>query len=215
MSLPKLDNPYTMIVAGQTGSGKTHFVKQLILNQDRLHATRFKRIAFVFSIDQPEYRDLMASVTGIEMYEGYPADLEFTGKPTLLVLDDMMMELGKDDRLAVLFTRMRHMNLSTVFITQNLYHSSKFATTVTRNAQYMVLFPNVRDTFMIDTLGRQIFPQYPKFIINAFTDATSKPFGYIFLDLKSNSDQRLRVRTDIFNKERLIIYRPTSFRRTS
>lgn len=213
MSIVKLDTPYTMIVAGQTGSGKTRFVKNLILHQQSLHAVPFTRIVYIYSIDQTEYEGMREAVPSIEMYEGYPVDLEFDGQQTLLVLDDMMMEMSGDDKLARLFTRMRHKNLSTIFITQNLYFSSRFATTVTRNAQYLVLFPNVRDTSMISTLGRQIFPQYPKFLMEAFIDATSHPFGYLFVDLKTNSDQKLRVRSDVFSSERVIIYRPTNVRK--
>lgn len=211
--LLKLDNPYTMIVAGQTGSGKTRFVKKLILDQKNLHENAFERIVYVYGIDQEEYQELRDMSPPIEMYEGYPVDLEFDGVQTLLILDDMMMELGKDDKLARLFTRMRHKNLSTIFITQNLYFSSRFGTTVTRNAQYLTLFPNVRDTFMISTLGRQIFPQHPKFLVEAFIDATSRPYGYVFLDLKSNTDPKLRVRTNIFSNEKLTVYRPSTIQR--
>jgi len=199
-----------MIVSGQTGSGKTEFVAKLLQNQEEMHEVPFERIIYVYSVDQDRYQELFSTVSNIELHEGFPCDLDLSGMPTLLVLDDMMLELSKDDRLAKLFTRMRHQNLSTIFITQNMYFSSRFATTVTRNAQYLVLFPNLRDATMITTLGRQIFPKQPKYLESAFNDATSEKYGYLFLDLKADSDPKLRVRSNIFSKEQITIYRPNS-----
>ena len=68
------------------------------------------------------------------------------------------------------------------------------------NAQYMVIFKNPRDAAQISHLGRQMFPSRngSKFLSEAFVDATSRPYGYLFIDLKADTDERLRVRTNIF-----------------
>lgn len=206
----KLVNPYTMIVSGQTGSGKTQFVKRLIDNQTEMHVTPLKRVVYVYTVDQPAYQQMHDSGKAIEFHRGLPSDLTFDGEPTLLVLDDMMLELQNDKRLAQFFTKMRHTNLSTIFLTQNIYFNSKYATTVTRNAQYLVLFPNLRDRSMINTLGRQIYPEHPSFILAAFDDAIKTPYGYLFVDLKSDTDEKLRVRTNVFPGESVVVFRPTS-----
>lgn len=208
--LLKLQNPYTMIVSGQTGSGKTQFVKRLIDNQQEMHTTPMQRIIYVYTVEQPAYRQMHESKDSIEFYQGLPTDLTFDGKPSLLVLDDMMLELQNDKRLAQFFTKMRHNNLSTIFLTQNIYFNSKYATTVTRNAQYLVLFPNLRDRSMISTLGRQIYPEHPNFILAAFDDAIKTVYGYLFIDLKSETENKLRVRTQVFPGETPVIFRPTS-----
>jgi hypothetical protein len=209
MAMLPLQPPYTMIVSGQTGSGKTQFVAQMLRKQSHMHAIPFERILLVYSMEQPLYDELFEQVPNLELLTSLPTDLELNGAPTLLILDDLMLEMQDDQRLARLFTRMRHNNLSTIFITQNLYFQSRYATTVTRNAQYLVLFPNLRDASIIATLGRQIFPKHPKFLLSAFEDATSVPFGYLFIDLKSASDPKLRVRSKIFSEEELTVYRPT------
>ena len=68
------------------------------------------------------------------------------------------------------------------------------------NSQYMILFKNPRDVGQISYLGRQMFPSKhgSKFLAEAFRDATDKPYGYLFIDLKAGTDERLRVRTNIF-----------------
>jgi hypothetical protein len=200
-----------MIVAGQTASGKTQFIIRLIKYQAEMHTTAFKRIIYVYSVPQKAYfDDLLKTVEGLEMHQGIPNELNLDGEPTLLVLDDLMFELAKDDTLARLFTRMRHENLSTIFVTQNLYFPSRYSTTIGRNAQYLVLFPNIRDKALISTLGRQIYPEYPKYIASAFKAATAEVFGYLLLDLKPTTSEDVRVRTNIFPGEITIVFKPTN-----
>jgi hypothetical protein len=198
-----------MIVSGQTGSGKTQFVHNLLKTQKELMEEPFKRVLYAYSIYQPIYGSMQDDIADIEFTLGLPETIqEDPNIPTLLVLDDLMMDLQNDKRLVEFFTKMRHSNLSTIFIVQNLYFKSQHATTVTRNAQYMVLFPNFRDGSMIATLGRQVYPRHKHFLLSAFEDATKEPFRYLFLDLKAETDSKVRVRTNIFPDETPIIYRP-------
>lgn len=187
-----------MVVSGQTGCGKTHFIGKLLGD-----SRDFSRIVFAYTMFQPIYKTFMAK-PGLELHQGFPVELELDGQPTLLILDDMMME--NDKELAKFFTRMRHANLSTIFVTQNFYFDSKYMRTVTRNAHYLVLFSNPRDMSMINCLGRQMFPEKPKFLPDAFRQATKKPYGYLFVDCKPNAEHR--VKEGIFPDEQLFIYKP-------
>lgn len=204
----KLDNPYTMIVSGQTGSGKTRFVLNVIRHNKEINAVPFKRIIYAYSVLQDILQTTSAEVSEMELHDGFPNIDGWTGEPTLLIVDDMMLELRNDVRLAELFTKMRHKNVSTIFITQNFYFQSQYATTISRNAHYIVLFQNPRDNAMIGTLGRQIFPANPKFLTTAFDEATDKPYGYILLDFKPTTPKDLRVRQYIFPGEQTYVYIP-------
>lgn len=208
-----LVTPYTMTVSGQTGSGKTFFVSKLIHKQDEIHEKPFDEIIIAFSILQPIYLDIKAKLSNVTLVEGFPDDelKQFVkeNKTILVVLDDMMLELGSDTRLADLFTKSRHKNISTIFLTQNFYHDGKFIKTVTRNSHYLVIFENPRDIAMITTLGRQMFPNNPRFLPDAFRQATDKPFGYIFIDLKPGIDKKLRVREGIFPEDKQFVYLPS------
>lgn len=207
--LVKLSNPFTMILSGQTGSGKTQFVLRMIDENQRLFVKPFTRIIFCYSILQGDVVAMSEKNKILELHDGFPNDLSLDGQETLLILDDMMLELRNDVRLAALFTKMRHKNVSTVFITQNFYFQSAYSTTITRNAQYLVLFENPRDNSMIDTLGRQIYPQQRKFLSSAFTNGTEAPYGYLLLDFKPDTPKNLRVRTNVFPGEQCWVYRPS------
>jgi len=211
----KLKAPYTMVVSGQTESGKTYFVDRLIRNQEIMHEKPFEKIIYAYSVFQPLYHALISDVPGLELVEGFPDEIvsgenrESGEVPsTLLVLDDMLLDLENDKRLAMLFTKFRHHKVSTIFILQNLYHGGKYIRTVTRNAQYMVIFPNPRDMNMISTLGRQIFPEHKNYLADAFSKATAKKYGYLFLDLKPDTDKKFRVREGIFPNEQEYVYLP-------
>ena len=210
----ELVTPYTMIVSGQTGSGKTQFVSQLINNQESMHDKKFDRIILAFTMIQPIYLELKIKNTNVTLVEGFPGDAvdafckQESCQNTLVVLDDMMIEMEADKRLAAMFTKMRHKNISTIFLVQNLYFKSKYMTTVTRNSHYLVLFENPRDASMISTLGRQVYPETTKFLPDAFKQATEKPYGYLFLDLKPGSDKRLRVREGVLPSEQTFVYLP-------
>ena len=127
---------------------------------------------------------------GVEFNEGLPSLDEFDGKTnTLLVIDDLMHEAN--DIVSKLFSRVsHHTNTSVIFITQNIFHSSKETRTITLNAQYLVLFKNVRDKSQIAHLSRQMYPTRSKHMIEAYTDATCEPYSYLFVDLN-----RIRMKT--------------------
>lgn len=205
----QLDNPYTMIVTGQTGSGKTHFIERLIRNEEQMHKEPFSQIVFAYGIFDPDYLALAQQIPKLKLTDGFPDEImeaETTGQ-TLLILEDLMLEM-QDSRIASLFTRMRHRKISTIFVLQNLYFRSKYMTTVSRNAHYLCVFPNPRDLTIISTLGRQMFPLKPRFLPEAFSLATSAPYGYLFIDSKPGTDQRFRVRDNIFPGENTRIYLP-------
>ncbi|GFS65520.1 uncharacterized protein TNCV_2469071 [Trichonephila clavipes] len=66
---------------------------------------------------------------------------------------------------------------------------------ISLNAHYLVLFKNRRDQSQITHLGRQLYPRKVKFFQECYTDASSKPYGYLLIDLKPETDESLRVRT--------------------
>ena len=76
------------------------------------------------------------------------------------------------------------------------------------NSHYLVLFKNPRDVGQIVILGRQMFSN-GKFLEEALKDATSRPYGYLLVDLKPGTEEQLRVRTNIFpDEEPQFVYVP-------
>lgn len=76
------------------------------------------------------------------------------------------------------------------------------------NAHYIVLFKNPRDAMRVATLARQTYPGQSTFLVEAFKNATEKPFGYLLLDLKADTDEQYRIRTNIFPDELQYVYLP-------
>ena len=51
-----------------------------------------------------------------------------------------------------------------------------------------------------------MFPERVKYFREAYADATSHPYGYLLVDLKTTTPDVLRLRTDIFPDERTMVY---------
>jgi len=76
------------------------------------------------------------------------------------------------------------------------------------NAQHILLFKNTRNSSQFVHLAKQLYPHNSRFAHEAYVYATKRPYGYILLDHRSDQDDGLRLRTNIFSSERQIVYVP-------
>ena len=97
-----------------------------------------------------------------------------------------------------LFTNGRHLNLSVVFVSQNLFYTGKKCRTISLNSTYIVVSKNPRDQSQIRHLTCQMFPSKLKFLQAAYEEETKDPYRYLFLDFKPNSPEFARVHGNIF-----------------
>lgn len=169
---------------------------------------RFNRILFYYAEWQESYRNdfKTGDNTIIEFREGLPQPADYSGdneKKKLLILDDLMRE-SSNDVILDLFTRgCHHKNISVIFITQNIFHQGKHQRDMSLNTSYMVIFKNPRDRAQIKHLARQIYPEDSKFLQEAYMDACNQPYGYLFIDLKQDTDDAFRFRTCIFPDDKV------------
>jgi Adenovirus IVa2 protein len=200
----RLQHPFTAIVAGPTGCGKSVFTFKLISEAQNMIFPPPEKIMYCYSI----YQSLFDEFPSVEFNEGLPELSQFDGKHRyLLILDDMMTQTN--DTVSDLFTKVsHHKSVSVIFLSQNIFHQSKQNRTMSLNSHYLVLFKNPRDAMQVATFGRQMYPGKSKFLVEAFTDATSRAFGYLLIDLKPETEQKFRVRTNIFQDERQYVYIP-------
>ena len=195
-------HPFTCLIAGPTGSGKTMFVKRFVANILHMMYPPPDRILWCYG----EYQTLYGTVEDVEFVQGLP-DVESLDPYSryLIIIDDLMTET--DDRVASLFTKKsHHRNMSVMYIVQNVFHQGKHHRTISLNAHYMVLFKNPRDASQIHSLARQIFPKNAEYLLEAYAAATSKPHGYLVIDMKQKTPDRLRLRSHIFPGEVQIAY---------
>lgn len=197
---PRLQSPFTCVVAGPTSSGKTWFVMQLLAHVQAMIDPVPKRVVWCYG----EWQQMYSTVKNVDFVEGLP-DISQLQPQTLVVIDDLMAET--DERVTKLFTKASHHRaVNVIYIVQNLFSKNKENRTISLNAQYMVLFKNPRDASQITQLAKQMYPGHSKYFQEVFQDATSKAHGYIFIDLKQATPEHLRLRTQIFPNEIQYVY---------
>ena len=109
---------------------------------------------------------LAQEIPCIEFYEGLPTNIEvmfYRSKRNICVTDDLMQSASGNQLVENLFTNGRHLNLSVVFVSQNLFYTGKKCRTISLNSTYIVVFKNPRDQSQIRHLACQMFPSKPKF----------------------------------------------------
>ena len=74
------------------------------------------------------------------------------------------------------------------------------------NSHYIVLFKNVRDATQVGNLARQMYPGKGALMIEAFKNATSASYSYLLIDLKQETDDKLRLKTGIFPGDMQYVY---------
>jgi len=195
-------HPFTAIIAGPSGSGKTVFTRKLIEHASRIIDPPPQRIVWCYGI----YQTFFNEMKNVEFVEGVPDVNLFDGRQrTLLILDDLMHET--DDRVSQIFTRVsHHKSLSVLYLTQNLFYKTKQNRTMSLNAHYLVLFKNPRDMTQVSHLAAQMYPGKSKYMIESYRDATSIPFSYLLVDLKSDTEEKMRLRSNIFPGETTYVY---------
>ena len=126
-----------------------------------------------------------------------------------------MSKVGSDKELGELFTEgSHHLNLSVIYIVQNLFDKGSQHRKVSLNTQYFVIFKNPRDSGQIRAMASQMYAKNNKFLVDAYNDATSDKYGYIVVDMRQDTEDKYRVRTKIFPNEQCIIYSPKNYKST-
>jgi hypothetical protein len=91
--------------------------------------------------------------------------------------------------------------LSIIYIVQNIFHQGKEMRNISLNAHYIVLFKSPRDKQKISMLARQVDPGRVQKFMRSYEDATSRPHGYLMLDLKPTTDDQKRLKTNVLPGE--------------
>ena len=205
----KLKHPFSMVLAGGRRTGKTQLIKSIIIDRERIITPPIEHIIWFYASAQEEVFNEIKESMGdehVEFVKGLPANTNIeeaylVGRngTKLIVIDDLMSEANTRQDVNHLFTRGRHLDTSVVFLVQNFHTQGKYMRENTLNSDYVALFRNPRDATIVSYLGRQMGKM--KFVNEAFEQATKeKPFSYLFIDLRSDTDDKLRFRNDLLAK---------------
>ena len=201
-------HPATILLSGPTGCGKTRFVRRIL--EERLIEPFPTRLLWVYGEWQGDYDQIKIIYPEIEFMNGYTDDIYDSLEPTernLLILDDQMSEASDTKSLAKLFTKgSHHRNVTILYLVQNMFDQGKSSRTVSLNSHYAVVFRNLRDQSQFRTMAHQLLPKNSQWLIDAFTDATKRPYGYLVIDNSPQCDPVFRFRTNIFRGELPTVY---------
>ena len=192
----KMRHPFTCILAGASMSGKSYFLRKLINCRNEMIVPNVERVIYSYK----KYQPLFDTMPDVQFVKGnnYKLDREI---PTLLIIDDQAEDIDEKELVELFTVNCHHDNTSLIFVSQNLFLQSKAFRTAALNAQYVMMFKSPRGSSQISHLARQLNPAKAKQIQEIYRHATSEPYSYLPIDLKPDTPECLRYRTDILPEE--------------
>jgi len=207
-------HPFTAVIAGATGSGKTQFLTNALIHADKVIDKPIHRLVYCYGVYLDKtFQILKKYFPQIELINGIDSTLDFDSKiNNILILDDLMQDTVKSSVVSDYFTRgSHHKNLSVILLTQNIFHQGSMSRTINFNCHYTIMFKNPRNAQQIDYIGAQMYVgNKRKALKEAYADAISRPYGYIFIDYKQNCPDMMRLKTNILptDPQPCIVYVP-------
>ena len=200
--------PATVCISGTTNSGKTYFLKQLLENKNTMFNPPVDKVMYCYGVWQTLFED-MEKYLDIMFHKGVASeetvDTFADGNHHIIILDDLMDEVVQSKDVQNMFTRgSHHRNLTLIYLNQNMYCQGKSARSINLNTHYMVLMRNPRDISQISVLAKQT--GLAKNLVQAYKECTSKPYGYLVLDLSPHSNHSIKLKTDILPDQYTIAY---------
>lgn len=195
-------HPSSVIVAAPSDSGKTQLLETL-LREKTVFQTPPTKMVYAYDRWQPRFEHMQKQ--RVQFYKGIPDPPQLSKwfpKGVVLVLDDLMEEGGQDKRVLDLFTKdSHHRNITVFYLTQDLFPPGKYSKTINRNAHYIIAFKNPRDQTGIRNLLMQMYPEKWRSVLRLYNRITSRPFGYLFVDVHPASDDRFRLLSHLTRAE--------------
>ena len=124
----------------------------------------------------------------------------------MLIIDDQMQYI--DQNIVSIFTiYSHHMNVTCLLLTQSLFLSNKEYRTISLNSHYIFLVKNTRDISSLTQLVQQTHPFRTRYITDSYIDATRFTYSYLLFDLRQETPDEIRLRSNIFS-DPVSIYTP-------
>ena len=78
------------------------------------------------------------------------------------------------------------------------------------NSNYLILFRNIHDQKQISTFAQQMYPEFWREFMDIYADATSIPYGYLFLDNQPPTHPLLLICAKLTRYYQLVHTLPTN-----
>lgn len=194
---PRLVTPFTAMMAGPTGCGKTRALVALLNAADVKFTTLPVEIFLCYGEDQDAYDDIVNNkhLIPVIKHKGLISAEDLfvpDGQHRLVIIDDLMDQTKGTSIVEDLFTKQsHHLNLSVIFITQNLFYKGN--RTISVNSHYGFLFKNPRDGQSIQNFAKQAYPGNTKYMTDSYADATTQPHSFLLVDMTQQASGNMRL----------------------
>ena len=205
--------PSRILICGPSLSGKSTFMQRLVQHREQIFDRKFDRIIYCspqcLSGAQNHYVEfLRKQFPALELSSELPCvnalNITSDGTHKLILIDDFMLSFNQSQNAFKLLTiHSHHMQISAVVTTHNLYASSKFQKTLTRNFSEIVMLHARSDKLSLRTLGAQMFPEMPRILLKAMNWVERQDqaeLRYLLLDISplTHLPSNMIIRTNIF-----------------
>jgi hypothetical protein len=185
-------------------SGKSRFTIRLLYNARYIQPPP-THVIWCYGVENPGQFETIkySSIYPVTFVKGLPNMEDIReAQGALIILDDLMQDAAKSKSVSTLFSRgMHHLNISVILLLQNIFHQGVVMRDISLNASYIILIKNPRDSRQVMTLAQQIFPMNPKYLTEAYSLATTRPHGYLIINLTQRVADDRRLYTNIFPGE--------------
>ena len=116
----------------------------------------------------------------------------------IIALNDLMDMAVDSPIISKLFTQGRHSKTSFILLLQNAFQKGKYNISLSRNAQYMVLYRFPVDRRQIGIVADKIFDKYKPSYMKTYSNITFQPYSYAVVDNKANPPARRQIIAYVF-----------------
>ena len=200
----RLKENFKIFLSGPSGCGKTTFIVNLIENINNIAKIPPRKIVYYFTEWQEKFNGMRENlnINFIEDNDMILDQVKDIDSPALIIFDDMLNSPNLKT-IAQLFTvHGRHMNLSLAFLSQRLFNNNEFFRQISQNSDYMCIFKNPRNSMDVRSMAMQITPKTLD-LLHIYSQATKKPYSYIFIDLTQECIPQFRYRSSIFDEKHM------------
>ena len=182
------NKPARLLISGYSGSGKSTLVKEIVAK----YRNKFEKV-IILGADLEDSSKL--NVTHDNDFN--PFEEHLTGK-TLLIFDDVIYNKKLLILAGEVFVRGRHLNVSSIFLTQNLFLSNTNFRQITLNTTHIIILRH-RDEKQILCFARSFLSddKVKKFLNLYKKIVTKQKHQHLLIDFTVDIDSPTAIRSSV------------------
>ena len=200
--LPHFGN---IILSASSACGKTSFAKQTLLEASRLFKIPPTKYMWVYKIMDDNLSELQSKLENFHLFPTLPSNIEeltYNEAHTILVIDDVCLDLSTNSDYVKLMCYHSHHNKVTVIIsTQDLGGRGKYASLLQKNAHCWILLSSCKAISALLSIAKHM-GNY-KFLKAVYNDISqSGPYKHLIINCHPQiQHEHLRFVSNIFKTD--------------